>query len=427
MFAPQPTQRRAFLLRWVGLSFLGVAALAQTPVPQATTSTPPALPTIQSAESGQQLVQRAEAALQQSGNAAQALALYQTAAQAFQQSGEIEAAALSWHRVAQLTAKAGYPAQAKTAAEKARMLLRVRTLPMRTATGLSTSQAARAYLTLGRVHLEAGEMREAVNAYQAGLSLALEAQLPREAAAGFVALGLIAAQADEFEVAIRMTTNSLEHWRAAKDFSGEAMALNNLARFYERKGDLPLAAQFDAEAIHVTRFSRNHQAEAESLLEAMRLHMILGNYHEAATAGEQLIGLARLSGDQRKESEHTMALALLEAQRNKLPSAYQLLLKAFIIGSATNAAMAQQVKDFLRKIEALPKSAARQAEREQLLAEAEFEATRGDFSAAYQLLLRALLMNEGQSDVMNAALNARIKALSKQIEARQKQLAATRP
>ncbi|MFN7927189.1 MAG: hypothetical protein U0Y68_04455 [Blastocatellia bacterium] len=39
------------------------------------------------------------------------------------------------------------------------MLLQVRTLPTRTAAGLSTSQAARAYLTLGRVHLESGEVQ----------------------------------------------------------------------------------------------------------------------------------------------------------------------------------------------------------------------------------------------------------------------------
>jgi hypothetical protein len=62
-----------------------------------------------------------------------------------------------------------------------------------------------------------------------------------------------------------------------------------------------------------------------------------------------------------------------------------------------------------------------------LIAEAEFESKRGDYSAAYQLLLRALLMNGGKSDATNVPLNAWIKTLAKQIEAQQKNLKSTRP
>jgi septal ring factor EnvC (AmiA/AmiB activator) len=161
-------------------------------------------------------------------------------------------------------------------------------------------------------------------------------------------------------------------------------------------------------------------------VEAMRLHLIMGNHDEAALACEQLIALARLSGDQQKERERTMTLALLEAQRDNLPSAYRLLLKALIGSSQTNSETTQQIKEFAAKL-AATKAGNTQQGREQILAEVEFEARRGDFSAAYQLLLRALLMNEGKSDVMNAALNTRIKALAKQIEAQQKRLSVTRP
>jgi tetratricopeptide (TPR) repeat protein len=426
----QPAQSRSFLVYWVGFFLIALPALAQTPVPPRPPAAPPAqqTPVAPPKENGQQLVRKAESLLRQTPaeHTEQALNLYQTAAAAFHQSGEIEAEALTWHRIAHLAAQAGSAPLAKSAAAKARTLLRVRTLPTRSTAGLSSSQAARAYLTLGRIHLESGEAKEAIEAYQAGLSLAVTSQLHREAAAGHVALGLIAAQGEELEVAIRMTLKSLDFWRAAKDFSGEAMALNNLARFYERKGELKLAANFDADAINLLRFSRNHKAEGDSLVEAMRLHLIMGNHDEAALACEQLIALARLSGDQQKEHERTMTLALLEAQRDNLPSAYRLLLKALIGSSQTNSETTQQIKEFAAKL-AATKAGNTQQGREQILAEVEFEARRGDFSAAYQLLLRALLMNEGKSDVMNAALNTRIKALAKQIEAQQKRLSVTRP
>ncbi len=428
-----PTQRQLRCLRWVGLSFFWLAATgwAQTPVPNAPVKPTLAepgiipIPAAPSTESGSQLVRKAESLAQQAGNTAQAMALYQTAAQAFHRVGEVEPEALAWHRLAQLAAKAGYPQQAKAAAEKARTLLHVRTLPTRSTTGLVRAQAARAYLTLGRIHIESGEVKEAVDAYRMGLDTALAAQLPRESAAGYVALGRIAAEGDDLEVAIRMTGISLEFWRAAKDFSGEAMALNNLARFYERKGDLPLSAQLDEQAIQITRFSRNHRAESDSLNEALRVYLMLGNHDAAAQACEQLIALSRLRGEKKKESDQMITLAVIEAQRNHLPSAYQLLLRALIVGAENNKELAAQIKDFTRKLEATPKPAS--AQREQLLTEAEFEAKRGDYGAAYQLLLRALLMNEGKSDVLNAALNARIKTLAKQIEAQQKNPKTTRP
>ncbi len=430
MTMQQPTQRQPTCFRWVGLSFFWLACTswAQTPVPNAPikpSSAEPIIPSAPIAESGSQLVRKAENVIQQSGSAFQAIALYQTAAHAFHQAGEIESEALSWHRIAQLASKAGSVQQAKSAAEKARMLLRVRTLPTRSTAGLSASQAARAYLTLGRIYVESGELKEAIAAYQSGLSLALEAKLSREAAAGHVALGRIAADADELAVAIRMTVNSLDFWRSARDFSGEAISLNNLARFYERKGDLKLAAEFDEQAIQVTRFSRNHRGENDSLNEAMRLHLLMGNHDAAAQACEQLISLSRLKGEKKKESEQTLVLAVIEAQRNQLPSAYQLLLKAFIVGAENDKELAGQIKEFTRTLEALPKPV--NAQREQLIAEAEFEAKRGDYSAAYQLLLRALLRNEGKSDATNVPLNAWIKTLAKQIEAQQKNPSATRP
>jgi tetratricopeptide (TPR) repeat protein len=433
MSLQQPTQRQRFCLRWVGLSFFWLTSIgwAQTPVPSAPTkptSAEPvvaAVPAAPSAESGSQLVRKAESVIQQTGSPVQAMALYQTAAQAFHRTGEVEPEALAWHRIAQLAVKAGYPQQAKAAADKARTLLHVRTLPTRPTAGLARAQAARAYLTLGRIHIESGEVREAIAAYRTGLDAALAAQLPRESAAGYVALGRIAAEGDDVEVAIRMTGTSLDFWRAAKDFNGEAMALNNLARFYERKGDLPLAAQLDEQAIQVTRFSRNYRGEGDSLNEALRVHLLLGNHDAAAQVCEQLISLSRLRGEKKKESEQTITLAVIEAQRNHLPSAYQLLLRAFIVGADNNKELAAQIKEFTRKLEAAPKPVP--AQREQLLNEAEFEAKRGDYAAAYQLLLRALVMNEGKSDVLNAALNARIRTLAKQIEAQQKKPKTTRP
>lgn len=429
----QPTLRQPICFCWVGLSIFCLLGIgwAQTPRPTSPAKPSPSnaevlpVPSIPITESGSQLVRKAESVVQQSGGAMQAIALYQTAAQIFHRNGEVESEALAWHRIAQLAAKAGYLQQAKSAAEKARVLLRVRTLPTQTAAHLSLAQAARAYLTLGRIHVESGEAKEAVEAYQNGLSSALSAKLPREAAAGYVALGRIAADAEELTVALRMTGNSLDFWRAAKDFNGEAIALNNMARFYERKHDLKLAAELDEQAIQVARFSRNYRGESDALNEAMRVHLLMGNHDAAAQACEQLIGLSRLKGEKKKESDQTLALAVIEAQRNQLPSAYQLLLKAFIVGAENDTELAAQIKEFTRKLEALPKPV--NAQREQLIAEAEFESNRGDYAAAYQLLLRALLMNAGKSDATNVPLNAWIKSLAKQIEARQKKPATTRP
>ncbi len=433
MTMPLPTQQGTLRFCWVGLSFFWLVCpiWAQTPVPLAPAKPSPAEPVtklsapLPIAESGSQLVRKAESTIQQSGGASQAIALYQTAAQAFHQAGEIESEALAWHRIAQLAGKAGFTQQAKSAAEKARVLLKVRTLPTRSTAGLSMAQAARAYLTLGRIYVESGEMKQAIAAYQTGLSLALEAKLWREAAAGHVALGRIAADANELDVAIRLTVDSVDFWRSARDFSGEAISLNNLARFYERKGDMRLAAEFDEQAIQVTRFSRNYRGENDALNEAMRLHLLMGNHDAAAQACEQLISLSRLKGEKKKESAQTLALAVIDAQRNQLASAYQLLLKAFIVGAENDTQLASEIKEFMRKLEALPKPV--NAHREQLIVEAEFESQRGDYSAAYQLLLRALLMNEGKSDVTNMPLNAWIKTLAKQIEAQQKKPRTTRP
>ena len=185
------------------------------------------------------------------------------------------------------------------------------------------------------------------------------------------------------------------------------------------------AADFDVAAINLTRFSRNHKAEQDSLVEALRLHLIMGNHEEAAEACEQLIGLARINNERQKERDRTIMLAMLEAQRNNLPSAYRLLLKAFLVAPLPEAEARQQIKELVAKIEATPK--ANHSQREQLLTEAEQQSKRGDFSTAYQLLLRALLANEGKSDAMNAALNIRIKMLTQQIEAQQRKLAVTRP
>lgn len=420
MLRIQPTQQRFAFCCWVGLSlFLFVNSGAAQP--------PAASPHVAMQDNGQQLIRKADILLQQSSseNATQAINLYQTAAQSFHQAGEIEAEALTWHRISQVAGRVGNTEQAKTASEKARTLLQIRTLPTRTNAGISISQAARAYLMLGRIYLESGEIQPAIEAYKTGLARAIDARLHREAAAGHVALGLIAAQSGELDVAIKMTTNSLDFWRGAKDFSGEVMALNNLARFYERKGDIRQAADFDAAAINLTRFSRNHKAEGESLVEAMRLHLIMGNSDEAAFECEQLIGLSRLKGDRQKEHEQTITLAMLEAQRDNLPSAYRLLLRAFLVAPQNNAETIAQIKMFVSKLETTATKS--NAHREQLLAEAEQASARGDYSAAYQLLLRALFMNEGRSDAMNAALNLRIKSLSTQIEEQQKKLAATRP
>ena len=270
MTRQQPTQHWLTCLCWVGLS-LSLSATAQTPSPQiapkpAPPLTAPARPPLSApiTENGSQLVRKAEVALQIQSNPLQAIVLYETAAQAFHQANEIESEALSWHRVAQLASSAGRPYQAKAAAEKARTILHVRTLPTRSTTSLSMSQAARAYLTLGRIHIESGEANEAIDAYRAGLSLALEAKLSREAAAGHVALGRIVADAGDVETGIRMTNASLDFWRAARDFSGEALALNNLARYYERKSDLKLASEFDSQAVQVARFSRDYRGEGAS-------------------------------------------------------------------------------------------------------------------------------------------------------------------
>lgn len=415
MARSQPTQQRRFFCCWVGLSFF----LLSLPAAAQSLSSP--------RENGQQLVRRAESLLQQTDGVAQALHLYQTAAQVFHQSGEIEAEALTWHRIAQVAAQAGSVIQAKSAAEKARTLLQIQTLPTRSSNGLSTSQSARAYLALGRIHWESDEAKAAIEAYQTGLSMALNARLEREAAAAQLALGLIASQGGDLDLALKMTTASLNFWRAAKDFSGEAIALNNIARFYERKGDLQQAADFDAAAINLTRFSRNRKAESQSLTEAVRLHLIMGNYAEAAFFCEQLIGLARLNRDPKIEREQTITLAMLEVQRDNLPSAYRLLLKAFLVGAQNDPETTKKIKEVMAKLEALPQTGDSQKTREQLLTEAEQVAGRGDFSAAYQLLLRALMANEGKSDAMNALLNARIKALADQIATHQKKLSVTRP
>lgn len=408
MLRQQPTLQSGFCCSWVGLSlllFLSLPTWAQG-----------------AQANGQQLVRQADALSQQPGSTAQAISLYQTAAYAFHRSGEIEAEALTWHRLALVAARNGEIQTARQSAQKARVLLQVRTLPMRTAAGLSLSQAARAYLTLGRIYLESGEPQAAIDAYQTGLGRALDAKLHREAAAAYVALGLIASQAKEMEAAIRLTTNSLDLWRAAKDFGGEAVALNNLARFYERSGDSQSAADYDAAAIQVTRFSRNYNAESESLREAMRLHLLLGNHDEAAAACEQLIGLARLKRDAAKEAEQTITLAMIEAQRDHLPSAFRLLLKAFLVAPQSD----REIKGWATQFAATMDTRGPES-RDALLTQAEQESSRGDYAAAYQLLLRALLANEGQSDVTNAALNARIKTLTRQIEAQQKKLSVTRP
>ncbi|MFN7927188.1 MAG: hypothetical protein U0Y68_04450 [Blastocatellia bacterium] len=83
--------------------------------------------------------------------------------------------------------------------------------------------------------------------------------------------------------------------------------------------------------------SADNKAEADSLREALRLHLLAGNHDEAAYACEQLIGLARLKRDAEKESEHTITLAMIEAQRDNLPSAFQLLLKAFPVAPQNDA------------------------------------------------------------------------------------------
>lgn len=411
----QPTRQRSLFCCWVGLSVLfAISAFAQTaPTPV----------------TGQQLVRRAEAILQQpqAGDPAQAISLYQTAAQTFHQAGEVEAEALSWHRISFIATKAGNASLAKSAAEKARTILQIRTLPTRSSAGLSTSQAARAYLTLGRIYLESGDMKAAVDAYKTGLARAIDSRLYREAAAGHVALGLIAAQSGDLDVAIRLTKSSLDFWRGAKDFSGEAMALNNLARFHERKNDLQQAADFDTAASNLTRFSGNHKVESESLVEAMRLYLIMGNHNEAALACEKLIGLARLNGDRQKEHERTITLAMLEAQRENMPSAYRLLLKAFLVAPQNDAESIKQIKELVAKVEVASQAGTAQKSRESLLVEAENLSRRGDFSAAYRTLLRALFANEGKANSLNVALNLRIKSLSHQIEAQQKKLAVTRP
>lgn len=411
-----PTRFRKTRSCWVGFSFLLILlgpgnSLAQTSVK----------------ETGSQLVLQAEAALRKSepDSIQQAISLYQAAATAFHQNNEIESEALAWHKISQLAAKTGAPAQAQSAASRARLLLRSRTYPSTALNNIATAQAARAYLTLGRIQLESDEPKEAFDSYQNGLFLAGNAKLPREAAAAHVALALLAAQTGELEIAIDLTTKSLDLWRAAKDFGGEAMALNNLARFAERRGDLQQATEFDEQAINIHRFRRNTQAETSALLEARRLHLMMGNYDAAAFACEQLIGLAHKKGDAKNEGEHLLSLAIIEAQRNNSPSAYQLLLKAVIVGNQPE--ITAQSKELANKFRSQENIAAQKPERENLIKMAESEASRGAYAAAYQLLLRALVMNEGKSDALNLTLNKRIKTIAQQIEAHQKNLPLQRP
>lgn len=416
MLTKQSIQFRNIRSCWVGFSFLLILlgygnSFAQTSI----------------RENGLQLALQAEAALKKGevNSVQQAISLYQSAATSFHQNNEIESEALAWHKISQLAAKAGTPAQAKSAASRARLLLRSRTYPSTALPNIATAQAARAYLTLGRIQLESGEPKEAFESYQNGLFLAGNAKLPREAAAAHVALALLAAQAGEFEIAIQMTTQSLDLWRAAKDFGGESMALNNLARFSEQTGDLQRASEFDEQAVKINRFSRNTQAETSSLLEARRLHLMMGNYAAAAFACEQLIGLAHKKGDAKTEGEHLLTLAIIEAQRNNSPSAYQLLLKAVIVGNQPE--ITAQSKELANKFWSQESATPQKPERENLIKLAESEASRGAYAAAYQLLLRALVMNEGKSDALNLTLNKRIKTIAQQIEARQKNTTTQRP
>ena len=382
-----------------------------------------------SAESPAKLVQRAEITAQNSANGSisQAIALYKAAAIAFRQNGEYEAAALAWHRINRLAERGGLRYEAIDAREKARMILRARTLPMTAYRATANAQAARAYLTLGRIQLESGEPKQALDSYQAGLYLAQNAKLPRETAAAHTALGLLASEAGDYKLAIELTEVSLENWRAAKDFNGEAMALNNLARFFEKQKEFQLAAQMDEQAINIYRINRNRKAESGSLQEALRLHLILGNYDASIAACEQLVGLAHANHDELAESNNLLTLALLETYRENYSSAYLLLLKSLIVSNQRNQSIRTQINELLQKIDAMPKLNRQITEREKLVELAEFEANRNAFSAAYQLLLRALVMNDGKTEITDVMLNTRIKSLAHQFAARQRKIAVTHP
>ena len=182
-------------------------------------------------------------------------------------------------------------------------------------------------------------------------------------------------------------------------------------------GDFERAAEADDQAIKINRIRHNTLDEQSSLMESKRINLILGNYDAAAYASEQLAGIAKLQKDSKQEGEHLISLAMIEAQRDRLPSAYQLLLKALIVskGNDTN----QQISEVKALLE--NRQPVKEVDREQLLALAELETERKDFSAAYQLLLKALVVNGRESDGKSIELNTRIKALAGKIEERQKQ------
>ena len=401
----------------VGMGLVLVTGFAQTLQPTKTIENISA--SKDSFEKGSAIVKQAELTVLSKlpGSLEKGILLFQTAASDFHQTGEFEAEALAWHRISQLSAKLGFAYNAKAAAEKALMILRVRTLPSSSAiSSIGKAQAARAQLTLGRIYLESGDAQQALKSYYDGLGLALEARLSREAAAAHVAIGLLAAQAGELDIAIQMTANSLELWRSAKDFDGEAMSLNNLARFFERKGDLEKAAEADELAVKINRLRHNTKDEQFSLMESMRINLILGKYDAAAYASEQLAGIAKLNQDPKKEGEHLISLAMIEAQRDNLTSAYQLLLKALIVSNEKETTQQiSEVKSLLENRQPLV-----EVDREQLLALAELETERKDFAAAYQLLLKALVEKGRESDVKGIELNTRIKVMAEKIEERQK-------
>ena len=403
------TYRAGFLL--LGMGFMALAGFAQTSENITLSNA--------NFEKSSGLVRQAELIVRTRlpGSLEKGILLFQTAANDFHQTGEFEAEALAWHRISVLSAKLGFSPQAKAASEKALMILRFKTLSSSSAiSAIGKAQAARAHLSLGRIYLETGDPQQALKSYYEGLGLALEARLSREAAAAHVAIGLLAAQAGEFDIAIQMTANSLEFWRSAKDFDGEAMSLNNLARFFERKGDLDRAAEADDQAIKINRIRRNTTDEQSSLMESKRINLILGNYEAAAYASEQLAGIAKLNKDRKKEGEHLISLAMIEAQRDNLTTAYQLLLKALIVSNEkdTNQQISE-VKALLENRQPLV-----EVDREQLLALAELETERKDFAAAYQLLLKALVVKGREVDVKGSELNTRIKVMVEKIEVRQK-------
>ncbi len=418
----QPARQRISLTSRAGLFVLGIGLMmasgsAQTIQSNKSFENNPA--SSASFEKGNALVKQAELIVRTRlpGSIEKGILLFQAAVDDFHQTGEFEAEALAWHRISMLSTQLGFVYNAKAAAAKALMILRIKTLPSTSAiSAIGKAQAVRAHLSLGRIFLETGDPQQALTSYYEGLGLALEARLSREAAAAHVALGLLAAQAGELEIAIQMTANSLELWRSAKDFDGEAMSLNNLARFFERKGDLERAAEADEQAIRINRLRHNANDEQSSLMESKRINLILGNYDAAAYASEQLAGIAKLQKDSRQEGEHLISLAMIEAQRDRLPSAYQLLLKALIVSKDNDTN--QQISEVKALLE--NRQPAKEVDREQLLALAELETERKDFSAAYQLLLKALVVKGRESDVKGIELNTRIKVLAERIEERQK-------